>query len=65
MRIPPHLKIREIRDACDYLLIPFNVGTVRTKNLRQLMHELSNDGANETFERFVDELRFGGFVFLF
>jgi BTB/POZ domain-containing protein 10 len=47
---PTSEPIHEIREACDYLLIPFNERTIRTSNLRDLLHELSNDGAKSQFE---------------
>lgn len=36
--------MQELREACDYLLIPFDAQTVRCQNLRGLLHELSNEG---------------------
>ncbi|PIO56407.1 K+ channel tetramerization domain protein [Teladorsagia circumcincta] len=29
MRCPPNISVAELRDACDYLLIPFNANTVK------------------------------------
>lgn len=56
IRCPPDISVHELRDACDYLLIPFDASTVRSQNLRGLLHELSNDGARQQFGRFLDEL---------
>jgi len=53
---PPHVPVLDLRDACDYFLLPFNAATVKCQNLRGLLHELSNDGAQEQFETFLEEL---------
>lgn len=52
---PPSVQIPELREACDYLLIPFNAQVIRCQNLRDLLHELSNDGAKNQFQYFVEE----------
>ncbi|XP_071943454.1 BTB/POZ domain-containing protein 10-like [Antedon mediterranea] len=52
---PPNIPISELREACDYFLIPFNATTIKCKNLRNLLHEFSNDGASREFENFVEE----------
>ncbi|XP_033103472.1 BTB/POZ domain-containing protein 10-like [Anneissia japonica] len=52
---PPTIPISELREACDYFLIPFNASTIKCKNLRNLLHEFSNDGASREFETFVEE----------
>ncbi len=56
MRCPPSVSVADLREACDYLLVPFNESTVRCKNLRCLLHEISNDGAREEFEKYLDTL---------
>lgn len=56
MRCPPNVSVAELRDACDYLLIPFNASTVKCENLRALLHELSNEGAREQFSNFLEEI---------
>lgn len=56
VRCPPAVSVQELKEACDYLLIPFDASTVRCQNLRGLLHELSNDGARKQFERFLEEL---------
>lgn len=56
LRCPPHVSVSELREAADYLLVPFAASTVRCHNLRELLHELSNDGAQEQFESFLEEL---------
>ena len=33
MRCPPSVSVADLREACDYLLVPFNESTVRCKNL--------------------------------
>jgi len=53
---PPHCSISELREACDYFLLPFSATTVKCQNLRGLLHELSNEGAREQFEQFLEEL---------
>merc|ERR1711953_497426 len=53
---PPHVPVLDLRDACDYFLLPFNAATVKCQNLRGLLHELSNDGAQEQFETFLEDL---------
>lgn len=37
-------------------MLPFNASTVKCQNLRGLLHELSNDGAQDQFEQFLEEL---------
>lgn len=53
--IPPGVGVHEVRDVADFLLIPFNVETVRSRNLRDLLHEFSDEGARRQFEQFVDD----------
>ncbi len=55
MHCPAHVSIAELREACDYFLIPFCAQNVKCQNLRGLLHELSNDGAQEQFETFLEE----------
>lgn len=62
IRCPPSVSVPELREACDYLLIPFNASTVRCHNLRGLLHELSNEGARQQFEKFLEELILPGMV---
>merc|ERR550539_502666 len=52
---PSHVSIPELREACDYFLLPFSAQTVKCQNLRGLLHELSNDGAEEQFEEFLEQ----------
>lgn len=56
IRCPPSVSVQELREACDYLLVPFDATTVRCQNLRGLLHELSNDGARCQFEVFLEQL---------
>lgn len=56
IRCPPTVSVQELREACDYLLVPFDANTVRCQNLRGLLHELSNEGARCQFEVFLEEL---------
>ncbi|KAL3284902.1 hypothetical protein HHI36_019037 [Cryptolaemus montrouzieri] len=56
IKCPPSVPVLELREACDYLLVPFDANTVRCQNLRGLLHELSNDGARCQFEEFLELL---------
>ncbi|KAK2149717.1 hypothetical protein LSH36_440g01006 [Paralvinella palmiformis] len=56
VRCPPSVSVPELREACDYLLIPFDSDTIKCKNLGGLLHELSNDGARDQFSVFLEEL---------
>jgi len=56
IRCPPSVTVPELREACDYLLIPFDAKTVRCHNLRGLLHELSNEGARSQFENFLESM---------
>ena len=49
-------QVAELRDAADYFLLPFTASTIKCQNLRGLLHELSNDGAQSQFEEFLEEL---------
>lgn len=51
---PPTVAVTELREACDYLLIPFNAQTIKSQNLRALLHELSNEGARKQFSEFLE-----------
>jgi len=53
---PPHCSVQELREACDYFMLPFNATTVKCQNLRELLHELSNEGARDQFEKFLESL---------
>ncbi|CAL4196197.1 unnamed protein product, partial [Meganyctiphanes norvegica] len=55
VRCPPSVSVLELREACDYLLIPFDANTIKCQNLRGLLHELSNEGARTQFEGFLEE----------
>lgn len=55
VRCPPSVSVLELREACDYLLIPFDANTIKCQNLRGLLHELSNEGARSQFEGFLEE----------
>ena len=54
MRVPSHIQVSEVKQACDYFLIPFNEETVRAENMAALLHELANDGAQTQFSLFLD-----------
>lgn len=55
IRCPNHVSVCELRDACDYLLIPFESTTVRCFDLLGLMHELSNIGARSQFAIYLEQ----------
>ncbi|KAH9401015.1 hypothetical protein TYRP_002600 [Tyrophagus putrescentiae] len=55
INVPPSVSVAELHEACDYFLIPFDSTTVKCHNLRGLLHEISNEGAKEQFEKFLDE----------
>ncbi|XP_076225567.1 BTB/POZ domain-containing protein KCTD20-like isoform X2 [Nomia melanderi] len=56
IRCPPTVPVQELREACDYFLVPFDANTVKCQNLRGLLHELSNEGARCQFEVFLEDL---------
>lgn len=56
IKCPSGVPVQELREACDYLMVPFDAQTIRCQNLRGLLHELSNEGARLQFEAFLEEL---------
>lgn len=56
MRVPSSLSVAELREACDYLMIPFSAQTVKCHDLRGLLHEISNEGAKAQFCVFLEEI---------
>ncbi|CAF4124058.1 unnamed protein product, partial [Rotaria magnacalcarata] len=54
IRCPPSISIQDLREACDYFLIPFDQLTIQSQDLCGLLHELSNDGAKKQFEMFLE-----------
>lgn len=56
IRCPPNVSVQELREACDYLLIPFDSMTIKCQNLRSLLHELSNEGARQQFQVFLEDM---------
>jgi len=56
IRCPPGVPISELRETCDYFLIPFKAENVTCENLADLMNELSNLGAKEEFTKLLEEL---------
>lgn len=53
IRCPPTVSVQELREACDYLLVPFDASTVRCQNLRKIccfkFHSLNYFKINITF----------------
>jgi hypothetical protein len=58
IRCPPCVSIQDLREACDYFLIPFDQLTIQCQDLCGLLHELSNDGAKRQFEVFLEKTIF-------
>ncbi|KAH9361345.1 hypothetical protein HPB48_006907 [Haemaphysalis longicornis] len=56
IRCPSSVALTDLREACDYFLIPFDAQTVKCYNLRGLFHELSDEGARLEFGKFLEEL---------
>ncbi|XP_057186412.1 BTB/POZ domain-containing protein 10a isoform X2 [Triplophysa rosa] len=56
IRCPDGISIPELREACDYLCIAFDCSTIKCRDLSALMHELSNDGARQQFEFYLEEM---------
>lgn len=56
IRCPPGVSICELRETCDYFLIPFNAENVTCDNLAELMHELANLGGKEEFTKLLEQL---------
>ncbi|XP_006125357.2 BTB/POZ domain-containing protein KCTD20 isoform X1 [Pelodiscus sinensis] len=53
---PDGISIPDLRDTCDYLCINFDSSTIKCQDLSALLHELSNDGAHEQFDSYLEEL---------
>ncbi|KAL7667996.1 hypothetical protein ACOME3_008717 [Neoechinorhynchus agilis] len=53
LKCPMNVSIAELKETCDYFLIPFSVDNVKCHDLSGLLHELSNDGARNQFENFL------------
>ena len=56
MNCPSTLSPSKLRKTCDYLLIPFNDRTVGCYNLCEFINELSNDGARDQFDCFLESI---------
>lgn len=56
IRCPPGVSICELREACDYFLIPFNAENVTCDNLAELMNELANLGGRDEFSKLLEQL---------
>jgi BTB/POZ domain-containing protein 10 len=37
IRCPPTVSVQELREACDYLLIPFDASTIKCQNLSKFI----------------------------
>lgn len=40
IRCPPSVSVQELREACDYLLVPFDAATIKCQNLRELLYQI-------------------------
>lgn len=58
IKCPPTVSVLELREACDYLMIPFDASTIKCQDLRGFLHELSNEGAKQQFDYYLDKLIF-------
>lgn len=38
IRCPPAVSVQELREACDYLLIPFDASTIKCQNLSKALY---------------------------
>jgi BTB/POZ domain-containing protein 10 len=56
IKCPPTVSVLELREACDYLMIPFGASTIKCQDLRGFLHELSNEGAKSQFDYYLDKL---------
>jgi len=56
MRVPSSVSVAELREACDYLLVPFSAQIVKCQDLRGLLHEISNEGARSQFNVYLEEI---------
>ncbi|CAF0805966.1 unnamed protein product [Brachionus calyciflorus] len=58
IKCPPTISVPELRESCDYLMIPFDATTVKCQDLRGFLHELSNEGAKNQFDYYLEKLIF-------
>lgn len=58
IKCPPTVSVLELREACDYLMVPFDASTIKCQDLRGFLHELSNEGAKKQFDYYLDKLIF-------
>ena len=58
IKCPPTVSVLELREACDYLMIPFDATTIKCQDLRGFLHELSNEGAKKQFDYYLEKLIF-------
>lgn len=40
IKCPPSVSVQELREACDYLMVPFDSNTVRCQNLSEFLFYL-------------------------
>lgn len=61
IKCPPSISVQELREACDYLLVPFDAQTVRCQNLSKefvFNKKRKVDSVNVTycFRRFITRI---------
>jgi len=56
IRCPANVSITELKEACDFFLVPFNHDSVKTENVGLLLHQLSNEGAESQFSSFLEDV---------
>jgi BTB/POZ domain-containing protein 10 len=56
MRCPPNVSVSELKDACEFFLVPFSHRTVKAESVGLLLHQLSNKGAESQFDMFLESI---------
>ena len=56
IKCPPGVSLSELRETCDYFLIPFNAENIVCENMGELMHELANLGAKDEFTELLENI---------
>uniref|UniRef100_A0AC35U9N8 BTB_3 domain-containing protein n=1 Tax=Rhabditophanes sp. KR3021 TaxID=114890 RepID=A0AC35U9N8_9BILA len=53
--VPKEVNMKEFKEACDYFMIPFDISSINFTNLCDVLHELSNEGAKESFDKLLQD----------
>jgi BTB/POZ domain-containing protein 10 len=56
IRCPPNVSISELKEACDFFIVPFSHESVKCDDIGLLLHQLSNEGAERQFSAFLDDV---------